>query len=121
VTQNGKDAFRKCKNPEEFHRSALKLYKEWKAAKLPVGEPIEETETIATAVITYEQAEEQAWNDIAKYLQNMNPYELQKLVASLLRAMGYHVSWVAPPGKDGGVDIIAWNDPLGTRPPRIKV
>src|SRR6185503_24163 len=43
------------------------------------------------------------------------------LVASLLRAMGYYVSWVAPPGKDGGIDILAWGDPLGTRPPRIKV
>ena len=39
----------------------------------------------------------------------------------MLRAMGYHVSWVAPPGKDGGIDIVAWSDPLGTRPPRIKV
>ena len=35
--------------------------------------------------------------------------------------MGYHVTWIAPPGKDGGMDILAWNDPLGTRPPRIKV
>jgi restriction system protein len=35
--------------------------------------------------------------------------------------MEYHVSWVAPPGKDGGIDIVAWSDPLGTRPPRIKV
>nr|WP_245879349.1 restriction endonuclease [Xanthomonas pisi] len=34
---------------------------------------------------------------------------------------GLHVAWVAPPGKDGGTDIIAYNDPLGTRPPRIKV
>lgn len=35
--------------------------------------------------------------------------------------MGYHVSWIAPPGKDGGIDILASIDPLGTRPPRIKV
>ena len=26
-----------------------------------------------------------------------------------------------PPGKDGGLDIIAHPDPLGTRSPRIKV
>jgi restriction system protein len=51
----------------------------------------------------------------------MNPYEFQELVASLLRAMGYHVAWVAPPGKDRGIDILAWSDPLGTRPPRIKI
>ena len=35
--------------------------------------------------------------------------------------MGYHPHWVAPPGKDGGVDIIAYPDPLGTKRPRIKV
>jgi restriction system protein len=51
----------------------------------------------------------------------MNPFDFQELVAALLRAMGYHVSWIAPPGKDGGIDIVAWSDPLGTRPPRIKV
>jgi len=51
----------------------------------------------------------------------MNPYDLQKLVAALLRAMGYHVSWVSPPGPDKGIDILAHNDPLGTSTPRIKV
>jgi len=35
--------------------------------------------------------------------------------------MGYHVSWIAPPGKDGGMDVLAWTDPLGTKPPRIKI
>ena len=35
--------------------------------------------------------------------------------------MGYHVGWIAPPGKDGGVEILAFTDPLGTRTPRIKV
>jgi len=51
----------------------------------------------------------------------MQPFEFQKLVASLIEAMGYHVAWIAPPGKDAGVDILAWSDPLGTKPPRIKV
>jgi restriction system protein len=51
----------------------------------------------------------------------MNPYDFQDLVASLIRGMGYYVSWISPPGKDGGIDILAWGDPLGTRPPRIKV
>lgn len=60
-------------------------------------------------------------SEIEQHLQAMNPYDLQALVASLLRAMGYYVSWVSPPGKDGGIDILAWGDPLGTRPPRIKV
>lgn len=51
----------------------------------------------------------------------MDPYEVQRLVADLLKAMGYYPSWVAPPGKDAGIDIVAHPDPLGTRSPRIKV
>ena len=39
----------------------------------------------------------------------------------LLRGMGFHVIWMAPPGADGGVDIIAHPDPLGTKEPTIKV
>ncbi|MCU0836367.1 MAG: restriction endonuclease [Chromatiaceae bacterium] len=35
--------------------------------------------------------------------------------------MGDHVSWIAPPGKDAGLDVLAWTDPLGTKPPRIKI
>src|SRR5581483_8200146 len=62
-----------------------------------------------------------AWDEIEEYLRSMPPFDFQELVAALLRAMGYHVAWIAPPGKDGGIDILAWNDPLGTKPPRIKV
>lgn len=51
----------------------------------------------------------------------MPPYEFQQLVSEVLQAMSYHVSWIAPPGRDGGVDIVAHTDPLGTKPPRIKV
>ena len=43
------------------------------------------------------------------------------LVAALLEAMGYHVQWVAPPGPDQGIDIVASTDPLGTTSPRVKV
>ena len=46
----------------------------------------------------------------------MPPFELQDLVSE-----GILVSYVSPPGKDGGVDIIAHTDPLGTQSPRIKV
>jgi len=56
-----------------------------------------------------------------KVVEQINPYEFQSMVAALLRAMGYHINWIAPPGKDGGVDILVTGDPLGTRPPRIKV
>ena len=35
--------------------------------------------------------------------------------------MGYHIPWIAPPGKDRRIDIIAYSDPLGATPPRLKV
>jgi restriction system protein len=35
--------------------------------------------------------------------------------------MDYHVPYVAPPGPDGGIDIIAHIDALGAKTPRIKV
>jgi restriction system protein len=35
--------------------------------------------------------------------------------------MGYFTPFVAPKGKDGGVDITAYRDPLGTEAPRMKV
>ena len=62
-----------------------------------------------------------AWTQIRAYLAEMPPYEFQDLVAALLKAMGYHVLWVAPPGPDRGIDMIAHTDPLGTTSPRIKV
>lgn len=124
ITDLGKDAWNKYKSPEIFHRNAVKLYREWKANR-PDSKP-EDIETAEggdekEATVTFEQARDQAWDEIEEYLTEMPPYDFQQLVASLLKAMGYHVSWVAPPGKDGGIDILAWNDPLGTRPPRIKV
>jgi restriction system protein len=124
ITEAGKSAYSTWSDPEEFYRQAVKLYHEWKASQPDVQgeeEQAEEQETEKAASITYEQAEEQAWLEIEQYLRGMKPYDFQDLVASFLRAMDYHVSWIAPPGKDGGIDILAWNDPLGTRPPRIKV
>ena len=101
----------------------MRLYHQWKIEQPPEsGDEESEEETPAkVASITLEQAEEQAWSEIDQYLRTINPYEFQEIVASLLRAMGYHISWIAPAGKDGGIDILAASDPLGTRPPRIKV
>lgn len=126
ITELGKQAYQIHQDPEEFHREAVKLYNKWKAGQVPFAESgnteiAKEDASARDASITFEQAGEQAWAEIEQHLKNMNPYEFQQIVASLLEAMGYYVSWVAPPGKDGGVDILAWSDRLGTRPPRIKV
>jgi restriction system protein len=66
-------------------------------------------------------AAEGVWSEISRYLAEMPPYDFQELVAVLLRAMGYHVSYVSPRGPDQGLDIIAFTDPLGATGPRIKV
>lgn len=130
ITEEGLKAHAELPDPEAFYRKACKLYAEWKAAQPDAevdaaeeaGIGTEESDTTAKAVsVTYEEAEEQAWAEISAYLRAMNPYDFQDLVADLLRAMSYHVSWVSPPGKDGGLDILAWPDALGSRPPRIKV
>ena len=122
VTSEGAQALQQYPDGEQFYREAVRLYHKWKKAQ-PVAE-VEEGDDEAvekSASITLEQAEEMAWAEIEAHLAAMPPYEFQELVGALLTAMGYHVAWIAPPGKDGGVDVIAYNDPLGTRPPRIKV
>jgi len=123
LTEEGRLAYKKYTDPEDFYREAEKLYYEWKRSQPGVEEPEEEHTGVSEgkAAITYEEAEEKAREQVQAYLKLMNPYDFQELVADLLRAMGYHVSWIAPPGKDRGVDIIAHIDPLGTNTPRIKV
>jgi restriction system protein len=132
ITDEGRAAHLQLSDPEAFYKRACKLYAEWKAAQ-PDAETgnsaqglaaasVDDIESTAKAVsVTFEESEEQAWAEISQYLRAMNPYDFQDLVADLLRAMSYHVTWVSPPGKDGGLDILAWPDALGTRLPRIKV
>lgn len=124
LTDDGKNALARFKDPEEFYRQAVDLYYKWVSAQpgSPVTEESEEENTTSVgATATLEEAEELAWNEIQNYLKTMNPYDLQAMVAALLGAMGYHVAWVSPPGPDKGIDILAYTDPLGTQVPRIKV
>lgn len=69
----------------------------------------------------FERAIESAREGIETHIHAMNPYEFQDLVAALLRGMKYYTPFVAPPGRDGGIDILAYRDPFGTVTPRIKV
>ena len=127
ITEEGVKAYNAFPDPEAFYRQAAKLYRQWKASSEGRSEPPDsdipeiDTSDEKSASITYEQADEQAWIEIEQFFAGMNPYEFQSLVADLLSAMGHYISWVAPPGKDGGVDIIAHTDPLGLQGPRIKV
>ncbi len=65
--------------------------------------------------------EDDANNRIRDYIGGkFHGHEFTRLVASVLRAQGYAVE-VAPPGPDGGVDIVAGSGPMGFDPPRICV
>jgi restriction system protein len=120
LTEDGKAAFKQYTDPEALVKRSYELYQQWKAGQPETLEEGEES-AVENATTTLEEAEELAWGEIEKYLRKMNPYDLQALVAALLKAMDYHVSWVSPPGPDKGIDILAYTDPLGTRAPRIKV
>lgn len=124
LTEAGETALREFPDPEAFSRQAMRLYRQWsKSQPEPESgdaDSVEDSPALS-ASFTLEDAEGMAWQAIEQFLRVMPPYEFQQLVGDLLKALGYHVAWTAPPGKDGGVDLIAFNDPLGTRPPRIKV
>lgn len=121
ITDEGKAAYQSFTDPEQFMDEAKRLYRKW-AKEQPVPDPvIDETEDEPDASSTLEEAEEAARSAIQAHLEAMNAYDFQDLIAALLRAMGYHVNWVAPPGPDDGIDIIAFADPLGVKGPRMKV
>ena len=127
ITDEGKKAFNNYSDPEEMMRDLRRKYKEWKQKhkkprlSVPTSEEGTAEEDVQQAAIALEEARESAWLEIQNYLHNLDPYDFQNLVAALLRGMGYHVDWVAPPGPDRGIDIIAHQDPLGVSGPRIKV
>lgn len=122
ITDEGRRAYESFTDRAELMIESSRLYRVWKRQQ-PIDDAGEgdEDEAGGESAIALEEAEESAASAIRKYLAAMPPYEFQNLVAALLRAMDYHVLWVAPPGPDQGIDVIASSDPLGTGTPRIKV
>ena len=84
LTEAGQAALKAYPKPEEFYKEASRLYWKWRRST-PVEESSpEETPEERGATITFEEAEEQAWKEIGAYLENIDPYDLQDLVAALL-------------------------------------
>lgn len=127
ITEEGRKSL--SLDPLTFYRTANKHYLASKqnpssvVEKLKPGSDAESNgeEAIAVQQALLEQSKEAARSEIEDYINNMEPYLFQSFIAALLRGMGYHTPFVAPPGKDGGIDIIAYRDPIGSVPPRIKV
>ena len=125
ATDEGLTAFSEAGSDlESWFRAGVAKYREWKKdqPERDAAPDVNEAEIEDAAVTTtFEEATEAAFADIRAHVEAMSPYDFQDMVAALLEAMGYHVLWVAPPGPDRGVDIVAGPDPLGVNDPRIKV
>ena len=116
--------------PVKLLENAAKIYRQWSAEnkQQKVGSskdiitPVEiEDNPHQEQKANLDIVEEQAIAGIKDYIKAKNPYEFQDLVAALLRAMKHHTPFISPKGKDGGLDIIAYSDPLGATAPRLKV
>lgn len=121
ITQEGKDALVKYPNALDLRAEERKLYRIWRDSQYESEDQEDEPEGRVSSAISIEEAESESFALVENYLGGINPYEFQNLVKALLEGMGYRVSWVAPPGKDGGIDLIAFQDHLGAIGPRIKV
>lgn len=120
LTPEGESVLKKSET--EVQSLAVAAYRQWRKDK-PTDVTQDEIENDETKenILNLEELEEKALSGIREYIRKKNPYEFQDLVAALLRAMEYHTPFIAPKGKDGGVDVIAYVDPLGATTPRIKV
>ena len=118
ITETGLQALKEYPEAADLQREVGRLYRAWKESQPEDDVETEDEDTSGSTTI--EEAEENAWAEIRTLLENMNPYDFQHLVAGLLAGMGYHVAWVSPPGPDKGLDVLAYEDPLGVRGPRIK-
>lgn len=122
ITPVGEEALKK--SPEEVMIMANNAYRKWRQLNPKDNHnDIEPTDDNAgnDNSIKLEQLESDAREGIKDFIIAKDPYQFQEMVAALPRAMGYHTPFIAPKGKDGGVDINAYVDPLGAQTPRIKV
>jgi restriction system protein len=109
ITDAGRLVCKDFRSAEEFHTQSERFYQEWRQDQ-PAFQ------------LVSERAAEMAQEQIRQYLLGLKPHEFRLLVGDLLRAMGYHVAWIAPAGKErGNIDLVVLPDALGFRTPRILV
>lgn len=125
ITDEGRRALDKYRNePFLLFKDTHARYAEWeKNNRNARSDKVDEEALIDNVpnAIVLENIKQQANDDIRDFIEQRTPYEFQDMVAALLRAMGYYTPFVAPKGKDGGVDVIAYSDPLGATKPILKV
>ena len=99
----------------------VKNYLDEHLALLQGHDGIPAGEEDATIALVAEEIEATTRDFVIKALaRELRGHPFADFVGHLLEALGYHVR-VAPPGPDGGVDVIAHRDELGFEPPIVKV
>ncbi len=120
LTSEGENALKK--GEMGLYIAARDEFRKWKKEnKSDTLDAEDESPSDEGQSIPLDQIEQIALDGLKDYVKSLNPYEFQDISAALLRGMGYYTPFVSPRGKDGGLDIIAYKDPLGTISPRIKV
>ncbi len=109
ITGEGRLVCRDFGDAQEFYTESQKIIEIWR-------------QNSPAALLAIEEAEEKAWAEIRQYLLGLGQAEFRRLVADLLEAMDYHILWTAPAEKErGSIDLLASQDPLGVRQPRMVV
>lgn len=113
---------------EGLFNSARQGYKTWSNQQpdspksvVPEVDIDENVQTQQSQKAKLGQLEDQALSQLEEFIRSLNPYEFQEVVAALFRGMGYYTPFIASKGKDNGVDIIAYKDPLGIEKPIMKI
>ena len=119
------------KGEKELLKSAQNLYRIWKEKNKKEESsqinnkdvPDEQIEAASQKVSSLlDDARAKANQSFTKFiLEEFDPYSFQELCGALFRGMGYYTPFIAPKGKDGGVDVIAYKDPIGSTTPHIKI
>ena len=130
ITPEGLETLKQFQTQKSLYTEIHRRYYAWKkgtkSGVLKIVEALESEEAttdeeVSGPRVIFEQAQSDSTQTLNDFFTNIHPYEFQKLVGDLLKAMGYSILWDAStPGPDGGVDIIACVDPLGSKQ-RIKV
>lgn len=129
ITDEGKAALERFPNSDELGAAAAREYQSWRKSRASgIGpEEISPEELELTgqlpqfSEITLEDAKDRSRQSIRDHVDSLGAFEFQDMIAALLKAMGYHISSKANPGKDWGIDLVAYKDPLGAELPRLKV
>ena len=120
VTAEGLAALSAFPEPEAFWKEARALYVAWKKDSAVDAADEEASEEEVTEATSLEDAEDEARSEILDYIGKMPPLDFQSACAKLVAALGHRVAWISPPGPDGGIDFVAYADPIGATGERIK-